>query len=121
VPPPSYRWIELRVQERLAKRPILAGRTLGDLIFGPDLTRDDVVAMWGPPDFLRGSGIAYSAYRLDDGQETWFEFQKESGRLVVAFVPTTSRSLILEVVRRWTGIDLTPGNRILWCRGPGRR
>jgi len=78
VPPPCYRWIELRVQERMAKRPILEGRTLDDLIFGPNLTEGDVVATWGSRDFLRGSGIAYSAYRLDDGQEVWFD---ESGRV----------------------------------------
>jgi hypothetical protein len=56
VPPPCYRWIELRVQEGMAKRPILLGRTLGDLIFGPNLTRG-VVATWGLRDFLIGTEI----------------------------------------------------------------
>jgi len=123
VPPPCYRWIELRLRERMAKRPIREGRTLEDLIFGPNLTEAEVVAIWGPRDFTRGSGIQYDAYRLDGRHEVWFWFDPGSGRLLLAsLVPITPENPILAslrkhlstLLRKQLNIDPTERERILY-------
>jgi hypothetical protein len=49
-------------------------RTLDELRLTAELTRDQVAALWGPPDGDRGSGVQYLAYVLEDGEELWLEF-----------------------------------------------
>jgi hypothetical protein len=53
---------------------VICKRKLSDIKFTADLTRDQVAAIWGPPDGKRGSGIAYIEYSLEDGQEVWLQF-----------------------------------------------
>jgi len=62
-------------------------RTLGDIKFSTSLTRAQVEALWGSPDAVRGSGIAYSAYKLKDGKELWFQFfPKHPYQLLAALI-----------------------------------
>src|SRR5260370_21423210 len=63
-----------------SKRATMKSRHLGDIKISSELTREQVMALWGPPDGIRPSatGIEFSAYTLDDGQELWFVWNLES-------------------------------------------
>jgi hypothetical protein len=52
-------------------------RTLTDIKLSADLTQAGVESVWGKPDGERGSGVAYLAYKLEDGQELWLQFLPE--------------------------------------------
>lgn len=54
--------------------PTTRARKLAGLKLGPELTRDQVIAVWGPPDGDRGFGMPYEAYTMADGRELWFLF-----------------------------------------------
>lgn len=56
---------------------VTRGRRLSDIKLAADLTREQVVTMWGPPDGHRGSGLDYLMYTLEDGQELWLLFGLE--------------------------------------------
>src|SRR5437764_5116393 len=62
------------------------------MIRAGELTREYVVAIWGPPDALRGSGVDYRAYVLEDGQELWFKWKlgpPRFGHEALLFSPST--------------------------------
>ena len=52
-------------------------RRLEDIKFTADLTKDELVSIWGKPDGGRGSGIDYIEYTLEDGREVWVNFLPE--------------------------------------------
>lgn len=52
-------------------------RALTEIKLTGDLTREQVAALWGPPDDFRGSGVDYLEYHLSDGNELWLEFFPE--------------------------------------------
>jgi hypothetical protein len=60
-----------------------------DIPMGVGMTREKVFAVWGPPDGLRGSGMPYEAYTLDDGRELWFLFGRDSPYPVVGVLVCT--------------------------------
>ena len=64
--------------------PTTRERRLTDLKLGPELTRDQVIAVWGPPDGDRGFGVEYKAYAMPDGQELWLVFSPTSPRNLIA-------------------------------------
>jgi len=74
--------------------PTTRARKLTDLKLGPELTRDQVIAVWGPPDGDRGFGVEYKAYAMPDGQELW-----------LVFSPTSPRYLITALLVRADGQD----------------
>lgn len=63
--------------------PTTRARNLNDLKLGPELTRDQVIAVWGPPDGDRGFGMPYEAYTMAQGQEVWFVFSATPPRNLI--------------------------------------
>lgn len=63
--------------------PTTRARKLTDLKLGPELTRDQVIAVWGPRDGDRGFGMPYEAYAMAQGQEVWFVFSGTSPRNLI--------------------------------------
>jgi hypothetical protein len=57
-------------RKRLFPKP----RRLEDIKLCAELTREQVLALWGPPNAPRGFGVDYRAYILEDGQELYLEF-----------------------------------------------
>jgi len=57
----------------------MKSRRLDDIKLSDDSTREQVLALWGPPDATRGSGtgIDFMAYTLENGQELWFVWNLE--------------------------------------------
>ena len=49
--------------------PTTRTRKLTDLKLGPQLTRDQVIAVWGAPDGDRSFGMPYEAYTMQQGQD----------------------------------------------------
>jgi hypothetical protein len=54
--------------------PSKGPRRLADIRLSPDLRKDEVLHIWGPPDAHRGSGVDYLEYALDDGRKLWLNF-----------------------------------------------
>jgi hypothetical protein len=53
-------------------------RRLSDLKFTPDLTYQQVTAIWGRPDSFGGSGIDYFLYQLREDNVVWLEFEPDA-------------------------------------------
>jgi hypothetical protein len=67
-------------------------RRLDDIKLCAELTEEQVLALWGQPDGLRGSGSDYRAYTLEDGRELWLEYSSDSRRHLLSaglFSPTS--------------------------------
>jgi len=82
------------VEEKIVKH----GRNLADIHFTADLTQEQVVAIWGQPDALRGFGIDYKEYNLENGQKVWIQFLSGSSNLVACvrlFSTNSDKSKIL--------------------------
>lgn len=69
-------------------------RKLTDVTFTAEMTRENLAAVWGPPDGPRGSGVEYYAYAMENGDEVWVVFSSEpphrlTGALLVSPVRGT--------------------------------
>jgi hypothetical protein len=96
------------------KEPTKKARRLEDIKLSAELRRDQVFALWGSPEGPRGSGFAYMAYILEDGQELWLAFCREvpevPDRLLSAllFSPTTGEhKALFPKPRRFNDIKLS--------------
>lgn len=51
---------------------------LDEIVLSVQLTKTQMLADWGRPDAVRGFGVEYLVYRLDDGRWLWLLFASQS-------------------------------------------
>ena len=65
---------------------------LDEIELSVHLTKEQVVAKWGPPDAIEGSGVEYLVYKLDDGRYLGLKFaSQEPHPLLTAIITDESK------------------------------
>lgn len=65
---------------------------LSDINLSEQLTKEQVISNWGPPDAIVGSGVEYLCYTLEDGCQLGLRFaSKKPHQLLDAFLTDSSK------------------------------
>ena len=98
-----------RGSDGISTRPSTNGsymRVLSDIDLSVQFTKEKVLAIWGPPDAVVGSGVQYLQYKLSDGDVILLHFaQQPPHPLLMAIIPADHDKPTRQL---FDGTDRTP-------------